>query len=72
MAELAVDDERGGEVEEREIVLGQLFPADQEATEAIKPGVRDFHDPAARRMAVRMPGRWEWLGGWCRGAGCAG
>ena len=57
MAELAIDDEGGGELEEGEIGIGALVPADEAAAEAVEPGVADFHHPAAWGMAVGMAGR---------------
>ena len=45
MAELAIDDEGGGELEEGEIGIGALLPANEEATEAVEPGVGDFNNP---------------------------
>ena len=63
MAELAIDDERGSELEEGEIGVGTLFPANQEAAEAVEPGMSDFDHPATGRMAVGMAWRRERLGG---------
>jgi hypothetical protein len=39
-------DEAAGELEEREVVLGFLRPADQESTVAVEPGVAGLDDPA--------------------------
>lgn len=40
-------DQAAGELEEREVVLGFLRPADQEGAVAVEPGVAGFDDPAA-------------------------
>jgi len=56
MAELAIDDEGGGQVDEAEVGGGSFLPAGQPAAEAVEPTVGDLHDPAPRRVAVRMPG----------------
>jgi len=40
-------DHAAGELEEREVVLGFLRPADQEGTVAVEPGVTGLDDPAA-------------------------
>ena len=41
-------DQAAGELEEREVVLGFLRPADQEGAVAVEPGVAGLDDPAAR------------------------
>src|SRR5204863_7008595 len=56
MAQLAVDDQDGGELDEGEVVGGLLLPAHQQAAETIEPAVAGLHDPAARRVAVRVAG----------------
>ena len=38
----------------RQVVGRLLLPADQQAPEAVEPGVPDLHDPAARRVARRV------------------
>lgn len=63
MAELTIDDESSSELEESEIGIGALFPAHEEAAEAVEPGVRDFDDPATGRMTVGMAWGRERLGG---------
>jgi hypothetical protein len=40
-------DQAAGELEEREVVLGFLRPADQECAVAVEPGVAGLDDPAA-------------------------
>jgi len=40
-------DQAAGELEEREVVLGFLRPADQECAVAVEPGVAGFDNPAA-------------------------
>jgi hypothetical protein len=40
-------DQAAGELEEREVVLGFLRPADQERAVAVEPGVAGLDDPAA-------------------------
>lgn len=40
-------DQAAGELEQREVVLGFLRPADQEGTVAVEPGVTGLDDPAA-------------------------
>jgi hypothetical protein len=40
-------DQAAGELEEREVVLGFLRPADQKGTVAVEPGVAGLDDPAA-------------------------
>ena len=51
----------------REVVVALLLPADEQAAEAVEPGMRDLHDPPPRRVAVGMAGRragagrcWPW------------
>jgi hypothetical protein len=39
-------DQAAGELEEREVVLGFLRPADQQCAVAVEPGVAGFDDPA--------------------------
>ena len=39
-------DQAAGELEQREVVLGFLRPADQECAVAVEPGVAGFDDPA--------------------------
>jgi hypothetical protein len=39
-------DQAAGELEEREVVLGFLRPADQEGAVAVEPGVAGLDDPA--------------------------
>ena len=41
-------DEAAGELEEGEVVLFFLRPADQDAAVSVEPGVGRFDDPAAR------------------------
>ena len=43
-------------MEEAEVILGFLLPADEEATALIQPADRPFHDPPASRIALRF--RW--------------
>ena len=40
-------DQSAGELEEGEVVLGFLRPADQEGAVAVQPGVAGFDDPTA-------------------------
>jgi hypothetical protein len=40
-------DQAAGELEEREVVLGFLRPADQEGAVTVEPGVTGLDDPAA-------------------------
>jgi len=40
-------DQAAGELEQREVVLGFLRPADQEGAVAVEPGVAGLDDPAA-------------------------
>ena len=44
-------DEAAGELEEGEVVLFFLRPADQDGAVAVEPGVGRFDDPAARLPA---------------------
>jgi len=44
-------DQAAGELEEGEVVLVFLRPADQEGTVAVEPGVAGLDDPAARPPA---------------------
>jgi hypothetical protein len=46
-------DEAAGELEQGEVVLGLLRPADQECAVAVEPGVAGLDDPAARAPAGR-------------------
>ena len=57
MADFAVDDEDGGELDEAEVVLAVLLPAGQQAAEAVEPAVADLDHPAPRRMPLRIAGR---------------
>src|SRR3954447_18540878 len=41
-------DDGAGEVEEREVIGGLLGPTDQDAAEAVEPGVCSLDHPAAR------------------------
>lgn len=68
MAQLAVDDEAGRQLDEGEVVLGLLFPTDQEPPEAVEPGMRDLHHPPSRGMADGITG---WRQG-LRGTGLGG
>ena len=43
-------DECGGELYEREVVLGLLLPADEQFAVTVEPGVRAFNDPASRAL----------------------
>ena len=45
MTQLAIDDEDSGELNQGEIVLALLLPADEQATEAVEPGVRHLDNP---------------------------
>ena len=47
-------DQAAGELEQREVVLGFLRPADQEGAVAVEPGVAGLDDPA--------PGAPSWCG----------
>src|SRR6266571_5829025 len=57
MAQLAVDDEDRCQLDQGEVVLALLLPANEQAAEAVEPGVGHLHHPAARRVTVRMA-RW--------------
>ena len=46
MAKLAIDDQGSSQVDEGEISGGLLLPANQEAAEAVEPGVGDFDNPS--------------------------
>ena len=50
-------DQAAGELEEREVVLGFLRPADQEGAVAVEPGVAGLDDPAAGTPS--WPGAFE-------------
>ncbi len=70
MAQFAIDDEDGGELHQAEVVVRLLLPADEQAAEAVEPGVGDLDDPAPGRMAGGVTGRGKgWaalaLGGMC-------
>ena len=60
-------DQAAGELEEREVVLGFLRPADQERAVAVEPGVAGLDDPAAGAPSRR--GAFE-LELFARGDGC--
>jgi hypothetical protein len=51
-------DQSAGELEQREVVLGFLRPADQECAVAVEPGVAGLDDPAtgapSRRGALQL------------------
>ncbi len=49
MAELAVDGQAGGQLQEPQVVPSLLLPPDQLPPEAIEPTVTDLHHPATRR-----------------------
>src|SRR4051794_7203432 len=63
MAELAIDDQDRGQLDEAEVVGGLLLPADEQAAEAVEPTVPRLHDPAAGWVAVGVAGRGQGLGG---------
>src|SRR2546430_6290695 len=65
MAQLTIDDEDRCQLDQREVVLALLLPADEQAAETVEPGVRHLHHPAPRRVAVGMAG-------WRQGVGLAG
>ena len=44
-------------MQESQIVSDLLFPADQQAARAVRPGVGAFHDPAARPTATTLRNR---------------
>jgi hypothetical protein len=46
MIQIAVDDQTGHRLNDAQIVSRLLFPADQDAAEAIEPGMASF-DPSA-------------------------
>src|SRR2546426_6599146 len=46
----APHDECGGDLYEREVVLGLLLPADEQFAVTVEPGVRAFDDPASRAL----------------------
>ncbi len=63
MAELAIDDQAGGELDKAEVIGGAFLPADEQAAEAIEPAVADLNGsiirccwrtPAERRGLVAM------------------
>jgi hypothetical protein len=56
MAEFAVDDQAGRELDKAQIVIGVLLPTNKQAAEAVKPAVRHLHYPAARWVPIRLPG----------------
>jgi hypothetical protein len=70
MMKLAVNDENGGYFNEPQVVGPLVFPADEQATKAIKPGMLHFDDPATRGMAQGVVGWGQGLGrtglGWDR------
>ena len=55
-------DQAAGELEEREVVLGFLRPADQEGAVAVEPGVTRLDNPAAGAPSRRSPLELELLG----------
>ena len=48
----APDDERGGELYEREVILRLLLPADEQLAVTVEPRVRAFDDPSAGSLAT--------------------
>lgn len=54
-------DQAAGELEEREVVLGFLRPADQESAVAVEPGVAGLDDPAASAPAGHCSFELEFL-----------
>ena len=48
-------DQSAGELEQGEVVLGFLRPADQERAVAVEPGVAGLDDPAAGAPSRRCP-----------------
>src|SRR5687768_1288098 len=63
MADLAIDDEDGGEVDEAEVGRGAFLPANEQPAEAVEPTVGHLHHPAPRRVPVGVAGRWQRRGG---------
>src|SRR6266540_2640832 len=57
MAHLAIDDQAGGQLDEGQVVLRALLPADQQPAEAVEPTVRHLHHPAPRWVTGGIP-RW--------------
>jgi hypothetical protein len=57
MADLAIDDEHGGELDEAEVMAPLFLPPGQQATVAVEPAVSDLDHPAPRRMALRIARR---------------
>ena len=55
-------DQAAGELEECEVVLRFLRPADQECAVAVKPGVTRLDDPAAGAPSRCRPFELEFLG----------
>ncbi len=54
MAQLTVDDEHSGKLEQGQVVLALRLPPNEQATEAVEPGVGHFHHPPPGRVTVRM------------------
>src|SRR5215211_4856600 len=61
MADLAIDDEDRGELDEAEVVIALVLPAGQETAEAVEPAVADLDHPAPWRVAVRVARRGQRL-----------
>lgn len=61
MPDFPIDDQRCGQLNEAKVMLGLVFPANQQAAKAIEPAMTDFaprgYPPPPGRMAIRMP-RW--------------
>ena len=55
-------DQSAGELDEGEVVLGFLRPADQERTVAVEPGVASLDDPATGTPVRRRPFELELVG----------
>jgi len=63
MTQFAIDDEDGGELDQSEVVVRLLLPADEQAAEAVELGMGDLDDPAPGRMTGGVTGRGQGLGG---------
>ncbi len=54
MADLAVDDQHGGELDEAQVGGGPLLPARQQPAEPVEPAVRHLDHPPPGRVALRV------------------
>src|SRR5215218_497801 len=62
MTQLAVDNQSRCQLDEAQVGVSALLPADQQPPEAVEPAMTRLDYPAARRVPSGVARRWQWLG----------